>query len=197
LIGGPPRQPREHLDDDHAITAARTWAGQHPCDSPSSKTRCWHRRLQRGGGSRWQHDACTGRDTQHRRESANRRFAVAPSGAMKRLNVLLSANPACVSKNFNWPGPAHLLGSPASAPSPQPLLTARISRMRPYFIDKTCEQGRSIVPSPRESERHGRVQVDHGPRARRQRFEDTASAHFRVPIRRPSPSRRDLGSSAR
>ena len=32
----------------------------------------------------------------------------------------------------------------------------------PYLIDKTGEQGRGIVPSPRQCKRHGHVQVDHG-----------------------------------
>ena len=50
----------------------------------------------------------TGEITQHLLGSRERRLAVdypvdARSAAMKRLNVLFSASPACVLKNFNWP----------------------------------------------------------------------------------------------
>jgi hypothetical protein len=32
----------------------------------------------------------------------------------------------------------------------------------PYLSNKICEQGRSIVPSPRESQRQRHIQIDHG-----------------------------------
>jgi hypothetical protein len=51
---------------------------------------------------------------------------------------------------------------PSQAAKPSTFVDRSDLSHAPYLIDKTCEQGRGIVPSPCESERDGHVQVDNG-----------------------------------